>query len=117
MDKITVNGVEYVQAGAFKNADGLKYVIVRCSFAGVHSGFLKSFDPATACAILLNSRRLWRWHGRTLSGLAIDGTDCAQKCKFGDELTEITLLGVCEVIPCSQQATQSLRGVGVWKND
>jgi hypothetical protein len=118
VDKIIVNGVAYVpESTAAAITDGLKYVIARCSAAGVHAGFLKSLDLATASAVLLNSRRIWRWHGRTLSGLAIEGTDDASKCKFGDELAEITVLGVCEIIQCTTVAMGSLRGVGKWKND
>jgi hypothetical protein len=118
MKTVIIDGVEYAQVSkAAENKDGKKYVIVRCSAAGVHSGFLESWSAETASVVLSSSRRLWRWYGHTLSGLAIDGTTDPGKCKFGAELDEIILLGACEIIPCSVAATESLRGVPGWKND
>lgn len=121
-DRITVNGIEYVRADSqtqgqtfAQSADGRPYVIVRCTSAGVHAGYLTSREGDEV--VLYNSRRLWRWHGRTLSGLAIEGTDDPSQCKFGDVLPVITLLGACEIIPCSEAARISLEGVSLWVND
>ena len=84
-----------------RNTDGMPYVIVRCRNAGVHAGYLVSRDSETL--VLTHARRLWRWHGRTLSGLAIEGTDDADACKFGDPI-DVTLNASdwCEIIPCTQ---------------
>jgi len=121
-NRITVNGVDYVRADSehlmdavARSVEGRPYVIVRCTAAGVHSGYLYSREGDEV--VLYNSRRLWRWHGRTLSGLAIEGTDNASECKFGDVLPVITLLGACEIIQCSEAARISLESVDKWVND
>lgn len=117
MKKITVDGVDYVPAtSAPTTKDGLPYVIVRCSAAGVHAGYLKSRDDANNVVELVAARRLWQWHGRTLSGLAVEGTDDPSKCRFGDPV-DITLAGWCEIIPCTEAARVSLEGVKRWVND
>lgn len=126
-NSMMINGVKYVREGEgtgegsedkfARDSNGLQYVILRCTGAGVHSGYLKEFDALTKTGKLYNSRRLWRWHGRTLSGLAIEGTDDPNQCKFGDVLPEITVTDVCEVIPCSERARISLESVAKWVND
>jgi hypothetical protein len=116
-DEITLNGKTYVaKNNRGTNDDDLKYVIVRCKDAGVHAGFLRRVNEADNTVDLVDSRRLWRWHGRTLSGLAIEGTDDQSRCKFGDEV-DITLAGWCEIIPCTEDAMKSLRGIAGWEND
>ena len=98
------------------NTEGLPYVIVRCRNAGVHAGYMVSRDSETL--VLTHARRLWRWHGRTLSGLAIEGTDNVDMCKFGDPI-DVTLNGTdwCEIIPCTETARESIEGVPLWTND
>lgn len=94
---------------------GLPYCIIRCSGAGVHAGYLQQ-KTATE-VVLKNSRRLWRWWGKTLSGLATEGTFAPEKCKFADPVPTIILSGWCEIIPCSEKARKSLEGVAPWKSD
>ncbi len=118
-DTIVVNGVTYIKQSAqvAEPVDGMRYCIIRCSGAGVHAGFVKSRAGKDEVE-LLKSRRLWRWWGKTLSGLATEGSFAPEKCKYADELPEITLLGVCEIIPCTDVAIKSIReDVGEWKND
>lgn len=113
-----INGVEYVRADSvhnFDKVDGLQFVIVRTVAAGVHAGYLVERTERTVR--LRDSRRLWRWHGRTLSGLSLEGTDDASKCKFGDVLPEIEIADWCEIIPCSREARESLYNVPRWEND
>lgn len=120
MDSVIINGVEYVpksQTAAFCESGEYPYVIVRCSAAGVHAGYLASSGNGDGNNIeLTQSRRLWRWHGRTLSGLAIEGTDDVSQCKFGDTLPRITLFGACEIIHCTEAARLSLESVPKWVN-
>jgi hypothetical protein len=119
MDSVIINGVEYVRREDLDlvSVDGKPYVIVRCSAAGVHAGYLMSEGNGDGNNIeLTHSRRLWRWHGRTLSGLALEGTDDVSKCKFGDTLPRITLFGVCEIIRCTEAARLSLDSVPKWVN-
>lgn len=85
-----------------------KYVIARCYTAGVHAGTVVSVDGENV--ILRDSRRLWSWKakdGVALSGVAQHGIDRA-KCKIDTMNPEIALTGVCELIPCSAKAMESI---------
>ena len=117
MDTVNFNGEEYVKASiAAKPIEGLRYCIIRCSGAGVHAGFITRKEGNEVD--LVKSRRLWRWYGKTLSGLAIDGSFAPDQCKYADEIPEITLRDWCEIIPCSETGIKSIReDVGPWVND
>lgn len=84
-----------------------KYVIARCYSAGVHAGEVVSVDGENV--ILKDSRRLWSWKakdGVALSGVAQNGMKSEGKV---DTLNpEIALTGVCELIPCSSKARESI---------
>ena len=86
-----------------------KYVIARCYAAGVHAGEVVSVDGENV--ILKDSRRLWSWKakdGVALSGVAQNGLKSEGKV---DTLNpEIALMGVCELIPCSVKARESIDG-------
>lgn len=86
-----------------------KYVIARCYSAGVHAGVVVSVDGENV--ILSDSRRLWSWKakdGVALSGVAQNGLKSESKV---DTLNpEIALTGVCELIPCSRAARESIDG-------
>lgn len=86
-----------------------KYVIARCYSAGVHSGTVVSVDGETC--VLTDSRRLWSWKandGVALSGVAQTGVQSG--CKIDSVNPEIYLTGVCELIPCSAVAKESIDG-------
>ena len=86
-----------------------KYVIARCYSAGVHAGTVVSVDGETA--ILKNSRRLWQWKandGIALSGVAQTGVKKDSKIDVVNP--EIYLTGICELIPCSGKAEDSING-------
>ena len=51
-----------------KKSVKMDYVIVRSHTAGVHAGYLKS--RTGDYIILLESRRLWKWYGASLSQVA-----------------------------------------------
>jgi hypothetical protein len=90
------------------------YVLVRSANSGVHFGNLasKQGDEVT----LLNSRRVWAWAGAcSLSQMAVEGVKKPEECKFSVIVPEITILGVCEIIPLSPEAVQNLYGVPEWK--
>ncbi len=91
-----------------------KKVIIRADRAGVFYGTLKEKDGSevtlTAC------RRLWYWDGAaSISQLAKEGTTKPDDCKFTVWVDEITILGVIEIIPCTEQAIKSIEGVKEWK--
>jgi len=86
-----------------------KYVIARCYSAGVHAGEVVSADGENV--ILKDSRRLWSWKakdGVALSGVAQNGLKSEGKVDTLNPL--IALTGVCELIPCSLTARESIDG-------
>ena len=91
-----------------------KYVIVRSDRAVVFAGTLKNRNGQEAT--LTDCRRMWYWDGAaTISQLAVDGTKRPEKCKFTVTVNEIMILGVIEIIPCTQNAETSILAVPVWK--
>ena len=89
--------------------------IIRTEKAGVFFGDIKSRKGSEI--ILNNVRRIWRWDGAcSLSQLAVDGTTHEEGCKFSVEVVEMTVLGVIELIPCTEKAVKSINGVREWKN-
>lgn len=89
-------------------------VIVRSGQAGVFYGQLVSRDGSEV--VLAHSRRLWFWSGaNTLTDLANVGTSDPSGCKFPAPLTgEHIVLGVCEILPVTDVAAESLDDVPVW---
>ena len=86
------------------------YVIVRCRDAGVHAGELISHHGREAH--LRNGRRLWYWKpakGAFLSGVAQYGLGDG---KVGAP-TETYLTEDCEILVCTPEAEESIRG---WPN-
>lgn len=85
MEKITVNGIEYIKADEIKEKaielEGMEYVIVRTYSAGVFAGYLKNRNGKEV--EMINARRIWYWEGAaSLSQLAMDGTSKPDGCKF-----------------------------------
>lgn len=92
-----------------------KYCIVRTYSAGVFAGILQGLGD-NKHGIVTNARRIWYWEGAaSLSQLAMDGTTKPENCKFPCEVDEVLLTEVIEVIPCTQKAIDSIRGVKIWK--
>jgi hypothetical protein len=117
LETITINNIEYVRKDLVTNQIPIivkDYVIVRTYSAGVHAGelVLRSGKDVK----LKNARRLWYWDGAaSLSQLAIDGVNKPQNCKFPCEVPEIILTEAIEIIPCTQKAIDSIKGVTIWK--
>jgi hypothetical protein len=85
-----------------------KYVIARCYAAGVHAGEVVSVDGENV--LLKDSRRLWSWKandGIALSGVAQHGIKTSE-CKVDVNNPLIYLTGVCELIPCTRVAKESI---------
>lgn len=92
-----------------------KKVIIRADRAGVFYGTLKAKEGDEV--ELTNCRRLWYWDGAaSISQLAVDGTSKSQNCKFTVTVEEIVILGVIEIIPCTEKAIKSIEGVDVWRS-
>ena len=91
-----------------------KKVIIRADRAGVFFGTLKEKNGNEVT--LTDCRRIWYWDGAaSISQLAVDGTSRASNCKFTVIVAEITILGVIEIIPCTDKAVNSIENVAVWK--
>lgn len=119
INELTINNVVYVRKDSISGTTQpvLKdYVIVRTTAAGVFTGNLADSSLREGWAKMTNARRLWYWDGAaSLSQLAIDGVSKPQNCKFPEAVKEITLIGVIEIIPCTEKAMLSIAGVRVWK--
>ena len=111
-DEIIIDGITYVRKNNVKIADN--YSIVRTYSAGVHAGEIVSKDGKIVK--LKNARRLWYWEGAaSLSQLAMEGVSKPDKCKFPCEVVSIELTEAIEIIPCTEKAIESIKGVAIWK--
>ena len=114
-----INGVKYVRADSVKNdapaiEDGLPYVIVRTQSAGVFAGLLEKRNGAEVT--MRNARRLWMWVGAaSLSQLCMEGVKKPNECKFPCKVNKVELLGVIEILNCTETARTSIAGVPTWK--
>lgn len=89
-------------------------VIIRGDRSGVFFGTLKEKNGTEVK--LADCRRLWYWDGAaSISQLAVDGTAKPSQCKFTVVVPEIVITDVIEVIPCSDKAIKSIKGVKEWK--
>lgn len=94
--------------------DSNKYYIVRADRAGVFFGHIKERDGSEVT--MTDVRRLWYWEGAaSLSQMAVDGVSRPRDCKFTMTVPEMTILGVIEIIPCTDKAMQSILGVKEWR--
>ena len=90
-----------------------KYCIVRTYSAGVFAGNVESREGKEV--IIKNARRLWYWDGAcSLSELALTGTKRSDNCKFSVTVEEIEVIEAIEIIPCTEEAEASIKGVKVW---
>lgn len=91
-----------------------QFYIIRADRAGVFFARIK--ERSGGEAVLTDCRRLWYWDGAaSLSQLATDGTSKPRNCKFSVTVPEMTVLGVIEIIPCSDSAVKSIQGVAEWR--
>ena len=88
--------------------------IVRTDRAGVFFSEIELRNGSEA--ELRNARRLWYWDGAaSLSQLATEGVTKPKDCKFTMTVDSCTVLGVIEIIPCTEKAVESINNVPVWK--
>lgn len=92
-----------------------KKCIVRCYGAGVFFAEVESMEGKAA--MLRNARRLWYWSGAaSLSQLAMEGVKYPNNCKFTVTVPSMAVTDVLEVIPCTDEACESINKVIVWKS-
>ena len=115
--EIEVNGVKYVPKGSEERGQRSvldDYCIVRTYSAGVFAGNLVSRKGKEG--VMKNSRGIYYWAGAgALSQLAVDGTSNPGECKFTVETPVRELTEIIEVIPCTEKAFNSIRGVKEWR--
>ena len=114
MEKITLNGVDYVPVDSVKAiaepVDGMRFCIIRTYSAGVHAGYVKQQNGKEVT--LINARRLWKWAGAfTLSEMAVNGVSKPSECRFATTVPEIILTEAIEIIPCTEKAKEIILGV------
>lgn len=91
-----------------------KYVIVRGNSSGVFFGILENQNGQEI--ELKECRRIWYWDGAcSISDLALNGTARPDECKFTVTIDEIILIDGIEIIPCTEKAIKSIKGVKEWK--
>lgn len=91
-----------------------QYYIVRADRAGVFFGKIKS--RAHDEVEMEDVRRLWYWDGAaSVSQLAVDGVSAPKNCKFTVIVPMMTILGAIEIIPCTEKAIASIKGVAEWR--
>ena len=119
VETMEINGVQYVRADAVKSdapaiENGLPYVIVRTQAAGVFAGLLEKRNGAEV--VMRNARRLWMWVGAaSLSQLCMEGVKKPNECKFPCSVNKVELLGVIEILNCTEAARTSIADVPAWK--
>ena len=85
------------------------YVILRTQSAGVFAGILTRLEGKEA--ELMDARRIWYWEGAaTLSELATRGTQRPLQCKFPAPVRRMAVTEAVEIIECSAEAEESIRG-------
>ncbi len=82
-------------------------MIVRTYSAGVHCGELVSREAKEV--VLRDAKRIWRWFGaNTLHEIALHGVSSSSK--ISESVSQITLTEAIEVIVCSEEGEECLRG-------
>ena len=91
-----------------------KFYIIRCNRSGVFFGQIEHRDGQEVT--IKNCRRLWYWAGAaSLSQMAKEGVKRPKECKFTVTVDELIVLDAIELIPCTEEATTSIKGVAEWK--
>jgi hypothetical protein len=91
-----------------------KKVIVRADRAGVFYGTLSIKEGSEVQ--LTNVRKLFYWSGAAaIEQLAEEGVANPKGCQFTVVNKEITVLGVIQINPCTEQAIANIENVPVWK--
>ena len=91
-----------------------RYYIVRGDRSGVFAGNIKERNGREVT--MTNVRRIWCWEGAcSISQIALEGVKKPEGCKFTVALDELLVLDAIEIIPCTKEAEENVRGVAVWK--
>ncbi len=120
-NEIEINGEIYVSKKSIPEMPQIKaekfedkdYVIIRAYSAGSFVGYLEKLDGDKV--IMRKVRRLWYWDGaNSLTDIALKGVTKSENCKFTAPIDKMTILGVIEIIECTQDAKDNIAGVKEW---
>ncbi len=90
------------------------YVIVRADRAGVFFGELDSRNGSEV--VMSNCRKVHYWDGAaSVEQLSVDGTARPDSCRLTVKVDNATILGVIQVLPCTEKSIKSLNSVKEWK--
>ena len=95
-----------------------RYVIARCSGAGVHAGIVES--TSATHTVLKDARRIWYWSGAaSLSEIAVYGLNPAKsaqsKIAAKVELIRLRDSDIAELIVCTDAGRKSVDGAPEWR--
>ena len=91
-----------------------KKVLVRGEDCGVFFGELVAKEGNEV--ELKNSRNIWYWSGaNNLDDMAKNGIRNIENSKISVVTDSIVLMGICEIIPCSDKAIKCIEGAPEWK--
>jgi hypothetical protein len=87
--------------------NSFKYVLVRTRYAGLHCGFIESYDLFTRHIVLTQARRIWYCEGSfTPTGIALNGFTYGKlSLPFPSEMV---LANVEEIMPLSEEIQKFL---------
>ena len=95
-----------------------KYCILRGDRSGVFAGKVAEVSKDNKMVKVVDCRRLWYWNGACSTfELAKSGVKYPDDCKFTVTIDEITLTDVIEIIPCTKEAEENIKGVKEWKKN
>lgn len=90
------------------------YYIVRGDRSGVFFGKIAERNGSEVR--MQKVRKLWYWDGAcAVEQLARDGVACPNNCKFTVTVEEMTITDAIQIIPCTENAKESISGVKEWK--
>lgn len=91
-----------------------KKVIVRADRAGVFYGTLTAKEGTEVQ--LTDARKLYYWSGAmAVEQLALEGVNNPKGCQFTVVNKESTIMGVIQILPCTELASVNIENVPEWK--
>ena len=91
-----------------------KSYIVRTNRAGVFFGKIKEANAEEVT--MTEVRKLWHWDGAcAVEQIALEGVKKPQNCQFTVVVPEMTVMEPIQIIPCTDEATEILSKVAIWK--
>jgi hypothetical protein len=90
-----------------------KEVIVRADKAGVFFGTLIAKEGSEVK--LKDARKLYYWSGaNSVEDLAVKGVKKPNDCQFTITVDNILINNYIQILPCTEEASISIKSVGVW---